>query len=244
MSSYDIDLDTRIQAAIDEFRDAREEALRKVEGGADILRMTGTIADVVLRVADELVVRGGFDGQATWESMRTFLTPGPGGDLVREEMRMALARELLPDTERMSWRAINITEKVLSREPNQSVLRFMRRLTRCYIAGFDSECVMCCRAVLDNAVNEVLDALALQPKRNRQNVVTMKGKLDALEAVGRLTAQSCKTAADLWLRGSEAVHNDPKVAGEVEETIDWTITVLQDLYRAPLPARPPAQGMD
>ena len=240
MHSYEIDLDTRIQDAIDGFRDAREEALRKVEGGDDILRTTGTIAAAVLQIARELVVKGGYDAHQSWESLRIFLAPGPGGDLVREEMRIALARELLPDTELMAWRAITITKKVLAREPNSSVLRFMRRLTRCYIAGFEPECVMCCRAVLENAVNEVVEALALVPARQDGAVVTMRMRLDALKKARRLTTTTRKTAWDLWLRGSKVVHNDPKVAGMVEETIDWTLSVLDDLYRAPLPRRRPS----
>jgi hypothetical protein len=235
---YDVALDIRIEGAIDSYRRARDKAWREVEGGEHALALAGQVADAVLRISRELIVPGGFESERAWDWIRDFVEKQATADAVKEDLQITLASELVPDTEEMANRCLAITREVMFLEPNESVRRFLRRLTRCYIAGFLPECVMLCRAVLENAVTEVNAALQLKPQPNKEGHVGMAAKLDELRRVNRLDDETRKLASVVWKRGNTAVHKDPTAVQEVVDTVDMTIRVLVDLYRQPLPVRP------
>lgn len=229
--NYEIELDEHIEDAIDRYRWARDRAMREVENGELALNFSRQVAKAVLQASRELVVPGGFEYQQAWETLRDMAK----ADLVQEDLRILLASELIPNTVAMANRCVDISREVLYREPNESVRRFVRRLTRCFIAGYLPECVMLCRAVLENAVTEVVTALQLRPEPNKDGFVGMSSRLDALRAVGRLSEETRTDAGVVWKRGNTAVHKDPEAVQEVAATIDLTLRILGDLYKHPLP---------
>jgi hypothetical protein len=237
---YGIALDVHIESAIDSWRTDRDRAWTKDPDAAKVLELTGNVADIVLRTSKELVVPGGFEARKAWDWIRSVIETTSLSEQVVEDLQISLARELIPDTEAMAHRCIDITREVLFREPNESVRRFVARLTRCFVAGYLPECVMLCRAVLENAVTELSTALKLKAIPNKDGFIGMSSRLDALLQAGRLDDKSRQQAQIVWKRGNTAVHKDPLAVSEVTETVDMTMRILGDLYRQPLPPGSPS----
>jgi hypothetical protein len=119
----------------------------------------------------------------------------------------------------MAHRCLKLAKLVVSAQPNATVLAFLRRLTRCYIAGFFPECIILCRGVLENAMRETVQS----PKG-------MKSKINQAKEEGRLSKDGASAAFLVWDRGNAAVHNDPETTEDALGTIRLTMTVLGELY--------------
>jgi hypothetical protein len=141
-------------------------------------------------------------------------------DRVSEMVEILMAREF--STHAMSERCLSLTETVWEKTPGERPLRFLRRLTRCYVAGFFPECVMLCRSVVEAAIDERLGD-GDRPSRLRE-------KLDLAVQRGLLSDGGRQTASTVRQRGNTAVHHDPTVTVAAWDTILLTLTVLEELY--------------
>jgi uncharacterized protein YdeI (YjbR/CyaY-like superfamily) len=75
-------------------------------------------------------------------------------EIVMERFIISLARDAVEKIREGAERILQLYELVLKSRPAETTMSFLGRLSRCYILGFDSECVILCRSVLDTAFQE------------------------------------------------------------------------------------------
>lgn len=144
-----------------------------------------------------------------------------------QKIQIELARRLLPDLDVGARRCAELAERVLHASPPASVKKYLRRLSRCYIAGFDAEAIMICRAVLENTVSETC------ARHSVHEDLTMRQKLRMARSRRWISASDEEDALTVWMRGNKAIHDDPDVVRDVLGTITLTLRVANALLGSP-----------
>jgi hypothetical protein len=150
---------------------------------------------------------------------------------LRGWLELAIAQSFSLHTDEMSERCLALARIALPQRPGPAVNRYLQRLGRCYVAGFDPETVIVCRAVLENAVNDKFHREHKPVPIPSAGRSEMRAKLIKAEDLGWLTRREHEDAWAVWDRGSTAAHRDPQVTTAVLETIETTIRLLNTLYR-------------
>lgn len=147
-----------------------------------------------------------------------------------ERVQIALARKYATDTEGMRERCLTLGQWALYDPPEKkAVLNYLKRLSRCYILGLDSECVILCRAVLENALKHAYQSEAvLRPADDRGNY-RLETDIDAAKLFGWFDESDRRAAHKVRIRGNRAVHNDPYTTQEAQETVKMTVDLVQKL---------------
>ena len=132
------------------------------------------------------------------------------------------------------------------RQPCRSAKVFLQRVARCYLFGFDSECIVMCRAVLDREFKEtVIDddqvsdwwkwyATTSDAKRYRgpkPPYGQLWAKIHSACYAGMISESDRDAADNVRGRGNDAVHKKPDT-GDALEVIQKTIQVLDALEKA------------
>src|SRR5690606_20473403 len=103
-------------------------------------------------------------------------------------------------------------------------------LSRCYIAGFLPECVMLCRAVVENAFVQKFADKELPLPATESGETPMRVRIEAARRFKFLSPARANDAWIVWKRGSKAAHEDPGATTDVLDTIRMTMGVLSELY--------------
>lgn len=189
-----------------------------------MLRVYDGLAEILSQTAQSLIAPDGLPNfgielRSDADVVAAFCSP-----IATECLELALSRTFIPQAHEMAQRAQELAACVIQRRPAEHVSRFLARVSRCYIVGFDSECVVMCRAVLDTALVEVFDREQIQlPGRMRE-------RLDAAKSMRWLTAAGVENAWAVWHRGNKAIHQDPDAVQDVLGTVQATMVVLSELY--------------
>lgn len=145
---------------------------------------------------------------------------------IHQELELALAREYCNKTEKMADRAVELISLILNQDevPSEATHRFLRRVSRCYVAGFFPECVIQCRAVMENAIRAkfIKEDLAYPD-------TSMGKRLDFMVRLRWLSPETRRDAWAVWKRGSKAAHEDPEVTKAALGTIVKTAGVMTAL---------------
>jgi hypothetical protein len=222
-SSLDLDL------IIQNYEDDRERYWSDEGAGTEYIRLVDNLAKMLLRGSIELVQPGkDFEDPTAfdWDQVRTLLNIEPIAERIFERLEIDAAWEYSTGARSMAQRCLELADLAISASPNRAVMKFLGRLSRCYIAGFFPECVMLCRAVLENGIRETYQ------QRSQPLPDTMRARLDWARMCGWLSEENRTAALTVWTRGNTAVHADPSVTTEVLETIRMTLGILGELYRA------------
>lgn len=115
---------------------------------------------------------------------------------IQQGIEVSIAQELA-DVASMSDRLQHLLEWLLERAPNDTTLRFLRRMARCYIAGFAPETLVMCRAVVENAVKDVIDTHKVPVPPTPPGKSEMRTRLNALAQLGASLALSRGTLGNL-----------------------------------------------
>lgn len=222
-------LDARIWAIIDGFDSELEDEWDDPEEGRRTMELARLFARFAVGITDSLVVDSGSDlGRHLPEILQAL-------DLereVREATQVAIAFEYCTGTRRMAERCVSLSRFVIEAAPRPQVLRFLKRVTRCYVVGFSPECVIVCRAVLESALRDTFDRKDIPLPAPSGTKSHMRGWLDAAVMFRWLTPVGRDHAWEVWVRGNKAVHDDPHVTDHVLETIGYTMETLEQLYAA------------
>ena len=161
------------------------------------------IGGQALRLAQDL---SGTDWEQTYV-MQDALDPAePYCGIPRDGLELEAARQAVRALPVVVSRTQQVVWQALNNHPSPIVSAYMRRLGRCYVAGFDPEVVILCRAVLDSALKELVDDTPSAPR-------TMDGRIKTLHAGGVLSASQVDIANQIRLRGNHAVHDEPAEKG-------------------------------
>jgi hypothetical protein len=207
---------------VQNFEDERESYWSDDEQGKDYLRLVDRIAKTLLRGSTDLVQPPQDFGDAetfSWDQAQWLADLDPVSGRVLERIEIDVAWEYSVDTRGMALRCLELARLVIAAQPNESVMRFLRRLSRCYIAGFLPECVMLCRAVAENALIEKFDRKSLPLPATPQGQSSMRSRLDAAVRFNLLSQRAADDLWVVWKRGSKAAHEDPEATQDVLGTI-------------------------
>ena len=139
--------------------------------------------------------------------------------LVWERLCIDHAWALVSEIPDCADRTIKLYELAIKIKAPKEVLAFLFRLSRCYIYGFDPECVMLCRSVIDTAFREIIP-----------NDVGLAKRIVAAHKEKVIDRNTRETAFSIKDRGDKAVHYQPDITTNVLDTIQKTIFVLEKLY--------------
>jgi hypothetical protein len=146
--------------------------------------------------------------------------------IVLEPLEIEMAFRFSTDVGAMAERTLELSEFLLTEPLSPHTLKFVQRVTRSYIAGFFPECVILCRAVLEQALrSRYLDAGEQLPAQQRD-------RIDGAHRRRWLSDKGKRAAHTVWTRGNKAVHEDPQITTDVLGTIRLLGTVLGDLERS------------
>ncbi|MFL5385640.1 MAG: DUF4145 domain-containing protein [Longimicrobiaceae bacterium] len=222
-SSLDLDL------IIQSYEDERRRDWDNDEQSRKFLILIDQLARTLLRGSQDLIQPIGREATHpfSWEQVQ-FLTEQESISIhVLERLEIDVAWVLCTETRAMAYRCLDLAKIVATAQPNPVVLGFLRRLSRCYVAGFLPEAVMLCRSVLENAVKERVGTKH-----------TMRERIATARQLGKLSSQASEAAMLIWTRGNAAVHEDSEATHDVTETIRLTTEVLSELYSSPLLTQP------
>lgn len=138
-------------------------------------------------------------------------------------LQIRAAREFAEDLPSLAERASGIIELALEVRVSPAVSRYAGRLGRCYLAGFDSECVILCRSVLDAALKDVLTQEGVEGQN-------MKMRIDLAVERGLLDPTLKDEANCVRLRGDKAVHDEPGITKAARETLEMTLYLVHELF--------------
>ena len=218
---------------VQNFEYNRERYWSDDEQGQAYIASVDRIARMLLRGTAELVQppQDFADPEAfTWDQAQWLADIDPISARVLERVEIDVAWEYSVDTRGMAKRCLELARLVIAARPNESVMRFLRRLSRCYIAGFLPECVMLCRAVVENALVEKFDRKGLPLPSTPEGRSSMRSRLDAAVRFRLLSARAADDLWIVWKRGSKAAHEDPGATQDVLDTIRISMAVLKELY--------------
>jgi hypothetical protein len=230
-------LDGRIEDAIDGFRTSRESAFL-ADDAAHALSVIGKMAEAILFAADNLSSeKEGWNRAEVWnraEIWKAFRTLTDNENLrphVMEELQIALGWKHAPTTHAMAERCLELTADILPHQLDPLVLMYVRRLTRCYVAGFFPECLMVCGSVLEQELRAVFKRKDIPLPATPSGKSEMKMQIAAAHKFRWLSMEGKKAAEKVWLRRCKTVHEDPEFVRQTRETVRLTICVLQELGR-------------
>ena len=147
-----------------------------------------------------------------------------------EQVQIALAKKYATDTGAMAERCLALGEWAVEDLPeNEAVLNYLERLSRCYILGLGSECVILCRAVLENALKQAYQAEGATRPADQDDVQSLKQDIEGANFYGWFDETDKRAAHRVRHRGNKAVHDDPYTTQEVYETITMTLKLVQEL---------------
>lgn len=216
-------LDPGGKEQLDRFNEAADSL---VEGVQDLAGVDG------ISCLAELAGLGGFQQGKTFELLDEHICIKFGWEAM-EMLSIARAR----------FRDMILLLK--DRQPCDRAKAFLQRVARCYLFGFDAECVVMCRAVLDREFDEtVVDddqvsdwwkwyATTSEGKRYKGKKPPYGQLWAKIHAAGyaRMISDADRKAADaVRKRGNDAVHKRPDI-GESLEVVRQTVQVLDALEK-------------
>jgi hypothetical protein len=221
-----LDLENLLQGAIDTYEHERKETWHQDDRGKEYLALFDGIAKWMLRSSQDLVARPVASG-LNWGSAIRLLGVPELRTPIKERVQIDVAWQFATGTDEMAERCLELAQLVLASPPADPVLRYLTRLSRCYIAGFLPECVMLCRAVFENGIKDAFS------RAGGPSPESMRKRIDQARERGWLTDEGRLEADAIWARGNKAVHQDPFLVQEVSETIAMMLRVLGQLSGAP-----------
>lgn len=223
------DLDGAIEDAIDGFRDEREQVWREDDEGRRALRIADRIAELLHIASQQLSSPVAGSDSDDWRFVRELATNTHLWPVVKERLQIDLAWKIAPRTAAMADRCLDITRVIFDSEPGERVLKYVRRLTSCYVAGFFPECVVLARAVVERALKDTFERKRVPLPATTSGASAMKRLIDEAYRHGWLGRAAQKAAHTVRLRGNKAVHEDPELVEEVRDTVHGAIDVIREL---------------
>ena len=221
------DIDASIQSGLDQFLfDYRQQYVD--DATADqVLASADNIAQLL---EAELLALTGEQGGQLWAALRPYLEQEGLAHDLRIALQLRMTKHLLPSFDRIADRAWHLAEIVVVSRPSLQVQRYMKRATRCYLLDLVPECLVMCRAILENAVNDCYRSQNTAWPRDEEGRTTMRVRLEHAEKNGWLGDTTATELAQMvWTRGSKAAHSDPESVGDALGSLAITMRALPGL---------------
>lgn len=161
-----------------------------------------------------------------------------------EAVQHQLGQEVVAMAERAEARIWRLLLMAQTMKPAWRVAEFLRRVSRCYVYGFDPECIVMCRSALDaefeSAIpNELCVRHLGDPRRSRRNgdiVFDLCDRTAVARKLGHICEESADWAAKIRIAANSIVHKKPAVNVDAFDAIEQTMNILRELSES-LPDR-------
>lgn len=148
---------------------------------------------------------------------------------VWDSLVIAQAEDAICKIDDGASRMLNLYRLVLRNKPSETTQAFLSRLGRCYVWGFDSECVMLCRSIIDTAFKDTIEEEIC--KKHGQQRYDLSNRIWAAFKERIICKDIKDKALKVKTRGDKAVHDQPDITKQIWETLCITVEVLESLYR-------------
>ena len=218
LDSYQQDREAYLEAEADKLGPQANKQLKQCNQAADAL-VKGTQELVGVDAVDCLrdIVAELQDGVINQQQDALLNSPLK---LVNEHVCITFGWEamgMLSTARERFWQLLMLLK---DRQPSPHARDFLRRVARCYLFGFDSECVVMCRAVLDRELKAEIqsgDVLAWwkttdKGKRRKPAPMNLWGRIQTAHHSGRIGQDTRDAADQVRDDGNDAVHGKPSIA--------------------------------
>lgn len=145
------------------------------------------------------------------------------------QMEIELAKRYTLRTDIMVQNCKRLARLALKVAPGPAAQRFLGRVGRTYMLGLNPECVIMCRAALEQALTERFTR-EKKPFPPTKGTSELSSRLSRAEELGWLTRKELLKASDVRLRANKAIHEDPAVTRDAFGTVEATLELLATLY--------------
>jgi hypothetical protein len=184
------------------------------------------LAGLCALAATDLVAPLDADSRFNWQEARALTYMVPFRHALASRLSGGLTALCAPSPGIVA-RFWHLADLMLAAPPEDAIVRFLRRVSRCYLAGFDAETTMLCRSVTENAVKLAAGRVAASPSAEFRS--EFRSRLELLKRSGHLNEDMSKAAWTIWQRGNKAIHEDPDAIGNVGETVMFTMKLVAQL---------------
>lgn len=211
---YEFEAWCHMETALDEYQQARQayldaEAKELGPEAEQQLSRMNRAADALVKGTQDLAGVDGIEQLQELARMPDFSSEKPF-ELLREHVCIAFAWEVMDMFGTARDRFLCLMVLLRNRVPSPKAKEFLQRVARCYLFGFDAECVVMCRAVLDREFS------VTSSKR------TLCEKIQAAVSKEMIKEADGNAAHEVRNRGNDAVHKNPDerdALGAVEKTL-------------------------
>jgi hypothetical protein len=158
--------------------------------------------------------------------------PDPVGEA--DSIEAALAEEMLVKLPNAVERASTLDGLNLGNIPIQHLKRYFEEAHRCYLYGFNIACAVLCRAIIETALQNVVDPNGLIKSTLKPQDSYLATLAFEAGRGGILTDDRPQCVLDVRDAGNEAIHPSPsferKWLPRLGEIVDNTRKILIDLY--------------
>ena len=229
MYADDVDLDSVIEGAIDGYSTDRKRVWRADEEGQRALFIADRLAELLHAASEQLLSPVADTSDADWGFVREWATAPGLWPLAKERLQINLAWKVAPRTAEMADRCHDVTSVILEAAPGERVLKYVRRLTSCCIAGFFPECVVLARAVVERALKDTFERRRVPLPSISRGESPLGRLIDEAHRLAWLSNDAKAKAHVVRHRGNKAVHEDPELVDDVRDTVHAAITVIREL---------------
>ncbi len=166
-----------------------------------------------------------------------------------ESLEIYLAEKIIEKTNE-AGRNLAFLEVELSIMENlcvtQATIDFLQLVTRSYIWGFDSECIILCRSVMESTfkdkINYEVCEKVLGKRFGKQQDYALVDRIAVARRENLIDDEIVKLATQVRVRANTVLHKDSKVTEKVKETITETLRVISFLTGKGDPFLRPHEG--
>lgn len=162
-------------------------------------------------------------------------------ELLDEHVCIRFGWEVLGMLDIARERFLELLGLLKDRQPCDRARAFLQRVARCYLFGFDSECVVMCRAVLDREFEAEIPGddveswwtwfkTTEQGRKYKHAQHNLWARIRTALFKNRLTQDEFDAADAVRDRGNKAIHRRP-ASGEALERVRQTVQVLDALAK-------------
>lgn len=232
VAEYDpeLDLDAHLLGGVDVFERAARKRYASPEDAKAIAGLARQIVELLRQTLEDL---SDAKYAEMWRDLQIGLERVGLAEDVNFALQADLARQVI-DTDGMTARCMELLAVVAHAAPPENVLRFLRRVSRCYILGLAPECIVMCRAGFENALNARYQMERIPYPSDSKGRQTMRARVEGAIKRGWLEKEAGRRALQLaWGRGSKAAHEDPEAVGAPLEAIQATMRAVELLHAPP-----------
>lgn len=154
--------------------------------------------------------------------------------LAWEGIEIRLTEQLFDDLNRRVFRSLQLWDLFLDETEIKPILdQYLRMVGRTYVAGFDDECIICCRAVLEAALEEfITERMCAEILGARSERYAAFERISVARKKGILSESGEKKAYAIRERGNKTIHGNPGLVIDVFESIRDNLYVIKELLRS------------